>query len=329
MFSRRVFELMASNTIVVSNYSIGIKNFFGELVLLDTSTQMLEDKLEQLQEDSHYYKKYKLVALRKVMSEHTARIRLEEIVSKIFLHKIEKLSPSVLCIGYAKKDSDIKLLEDIFLSQTYQYKYLLIVYCNTIERKTARNNNIFYIRDDVKEYYINNINNLDYIAGFNADNYYGKNYLLDLFLATQYSDAKIISKTGFYTLEKNRVLSLRKDVSPYTFSDFAKLESSMVKFNDITDIELIKCARNINFKTYQEKNILLIDEFNYCKNGLLYSLNLAQKNIVNDLEDLDIGLVLNEKWIYKQFSKIHHGYSLLIIKYKMFKNFLKKLYYAA
>lgn len=33
MFARRVFELLASNTIVVSNFSRGVRNFFGDLVI--------------------------------------------------------------------------------------------------------------------------------------------------------------------------------------------------------------------------------------------------------------------------------------------------------
>ncbi len=42
MFARRVFELMASNTLVVSNYSKGVRLLFGELVIAsDAKAELL------------------------------------------------------------------------------------------------------------------------------------------------------------------------------------------------------------------------------------------------------------------------------------------------
>ena len=41
MFARRVFEMLASNTITVGNYSRGVKNLFGDLTICtDDSTEM-------------------------------------------------------------------------------------------------------------------------------------------------------------------------------------------------------------------------------------------------------------------------------------------------
>ena len=43
MFARRIFELMASNTLVVSNYSVGVERFFGDRVLyLDRDPEALQ-----------------------------------------------------------------------------------------------------------------------------------------------------------------------------------------------------------------------------------------------------------------------------------------------
>ncbi|MCK7580985.1 MAG: DUF3880 domain-containing protein [Chromatiales bacterium] len=38
MFARRVFELMSSNTLVISNYSKGVEKMFGDLVVLQIET---------------------------------------------------------------------------------------------------------------------------------------------------------------------------------------------------------------------------------------------------------------------------------------------------
>lgn len=75
MFARRIFELMACNTYVISNYSKGVDAIFGSNVLyLDRApnglSQLSQQELERAREEN----------LQLVLSQHTYRKRFEEIL---------------------------------------------------------------------------------------------------------------------------------------------------------------------------------------------------------------------------------------------------------
>src|SRR5699024_3623585 len=94
MFARRVFELMACNTLVISNYSRGVENFFGDSVIfLDLNPHALDSlnssEIDQLREKN----------LTRVLKEHTYEHRFEKIleVSGVPYRKIEpSISAAVL-----------------------------------------------------------------------------------------------------------------------------------------------------------------------------------------------------------------------------------------
>ena len=71
MFARRVFELLASNTITVSNFSRGVRLLFGDLVITTDSGSEMVRHLNKVANDDTHSRKLRLAALRKVMQEHT------------------------------------------------------------------------------------------------------------------------------------------------------------------------------------------------------------------------------------------------------------------
>lgn len=76
MFARRVFELMSSNTLVLSNYSAGLATFFGDrVVILDGVTdklgQLTDERVEQLRDEN----------LHSVLESHTYRHRFLQILA--------------------------------------------------------------------------------------------------------------------------------------------------------------------------------------------------------------------------------------------------------
>ena len=71
MFARRVFELLASNTITISNFSRGVRLLFGDLVVTSDSGHEIVRRLNKVADNEAQSRKLRLAALRKVMSEHT------------------------------------------------------------------------------------------------------------------------------------------------------------------------------------------------------------------------------------------------------------------
>ncbi|MBZ9610357.1 CgeB family protein [Rheinheimera maricola] len=89
MFARRVFELMSSNTLVISNYSRGVEQMFGELVVF---ADREPKRLGSL--DSASINKMRQQALHKVLTEHTYTQRWHYMLR---------------CIGYNTTASDNSL----------------------------------------------------------------------------------------------------------------------------------------------------------------------------------------------------------------------------
>jgi hypothetical protein len=78
MFARRVFELMSSNTLVLSNYSAGMEDFFGDDVIFCDRTphrlrDMSSDEIDAMRDRN----------LHRVLANHTYRHRWEEMLTRI------------------------------------------------------------------------------------------------------------------------------------------------------------------------------------------------------------------------------------------------------
>jgi hypothetical protein len=84
MFARRVFELMSSNTLVISNYSKGVDEMFGDLVVFpDRDPERLKsltfDEVDRIRDK----------ALHEVLEKHTYKQRWRSILETIGLPFLE------------------------------------------------------------------------------------------------------------------------------------------------------------------------------------------------------------------------------------------------
>lgn len=86
MFSRRVFELLACGTPVVSSYSRGIVEILGEdAVAIATSEAETEQHLERLLGDPVAWARASALGLSRVLGEHTYQDRLADALAEIGL----------------------------------------------------------------------------------------------------------------------------------------------------------------------------------------------------------------------------------------------------
>lgn len=102
MFARRVFELMSCNTLVVSNYSVGVEKMFGQRVIFaDKESTKLKNltrrEIDELREES----------LNLVLKEHTYKRRWEQILDNVGI-KYQKRTESmtVICPVRTRKDAE-------------------------------------------------------------------------------------------------------------------------------------------------------------------------------------------------------------------------------
>nr|WP_154894960.1 glycosyltransferase [Paenibacillus xylanexedens] len=201
MFARRVFELIASNTIVISNYSKGMDEVFGDLVFMfkpDDPTYN-QNTLQRL--DTVDRNVLKLKALRYVLKYHTYNDRLHYILEQIGL-VAQKREPSVLMIVKAKDEYGLLTAISLFSQQTYQNKKLLII--NTMHdsmltsewlRKYS-DESIFITDLNMLTNYTVNLEDfmegIDYFTLPDSNYYYGNQYLSDMIISYKYLNKQAI-----------------------------------------------------------------------------------------------------------------------------------------
>jgi SAM-dependent methyltransferase len=81
MFSRRVFELAACDTAVLSTESVGVANIFGDLIPMVETPEQATEALERLLGDEEHRRRHVVPARRLVLGEHTYRNRLATIAA--------------------------------------------------------------------------------------------------------------------------------------------------------------------------------------------------------------------------------------------------------
>jgi hypothetical protein len=101
MFARRVFELMSSNTLVVSNYSRGMEELFGELAVFADRDPTRLKSLSDIEVDA-----LREQALTKVLREHTYAKRWQQILNAIGMpHSEVDERFTVVCIVRNRGDA--------------------------------------------------------------------------------------------------------------------------------------------------------------------------------------------------------------------------------
>ncbi|MCL2068303.1 MAG: glycosyltransferase [Oscillospiraceae bacterium] len=240
MFSRRVFELMASNTIVVGNYSRGLKNYFGDLTISVTGVGEMRDKLRQYCPDEASIKKYRLPGLRKVLTGHLYEDRLAYIVKKVFGRDLLPAMPSITVFAKTKSGKESNYVLSCFERQSYPHKQLVLNPEGTC---------------CVSGY-------AGYAGVFHPDDYYCGNYLTDLALSARWADCGGIGKSLYYA-KTDEGIALRGAFGYQTVSVLSP-RRAIFKSEWLSNktIDQLLSAETI----VSSNEFVSVDELNYCEN---------------------------------------------------------------
>ena len=288
MFARRVFELLASNTVVVSNFSRGMRQLFGELVISSDDSGQLASLLGKLCNNEEYYRKLRLLGLRKVMSEHTYADRLSFILSKINNKTFAKAQPLVYLYGVAKNKVELDHIVQAFRKQKYKNKKLLLWQKFECRENIAEDNIVVDTKISRHLKLLMESNNDVLFGVIDSSDYYGDHYLTDLAYASFYSDCNVYGKKSFYECSDDLILN--NDGQQYKKTAFLDIRSSLIKLKSFDEKTIKRFLKN-EFSISGHK-MLAIDEFNYCKYGRNAPEEVLKK--VDDLKLVDQGISFSE-----------------------------------
>lgn len=260
MFARRVFEMLDSNTVTVGNYSRGVKNLFGDLTICTNDAKTMADNLEKYCADQRSFRKYRLLGLRKVLSEHLYEDRLDYIVKKVFGRSIKSVLPPVTFLAIPQND-ELESVLDAFRRQTYPDKHLLLI---GNYKEIEENSGITVVSaKDIRNRTLDAHIPSGFIGVLNPDNYYGENYALDLILTLRYTKADGIGKSAYYKYDvSSQEYQLIDEDRVYRRTDELKTDRSIFNWDFCHNISIGEFIEN----GYAGKGeFFSVDEFNFCE----------------------------------------------------------------
>ncbi len=189
MFSRRVFELMACGTPVVSTYAKGIENLFGsDVVWMVNSQEEANEALHTLMTDDVEWRRRSLAGIREVFAKHTYNHRLNDIFEKLDNETRIPTNSAILLVADAKSQAELEALNQFAQQQSYRHFRLGIECPEGFEGlASSLNDNVVLLQSDGKASWINQKQTEYPITGWlSPHSHYGEHYLRDLANASLY-----------------------------------------------------------------------------------------------------------------------------------------------
>ncbi|MGQ9008301.1 glycosyltransferase family protein [Bacillus stercoris] len=235
MFARRVFELLASKTMVISGPSKGIKGYFGELVPVTSSKEETINILKTFLHNPVYREMYEKKGHRLVLNSHTYKNRLQEICDHIGIDIDLLKKPRISIISSTQRTEYMENLYHNVRHQTYQnIELIIILNKNSMDAEEWKQKfsslhfpvTILQVDENVSLGHCLNkaiqCSTGEIIAKFDDDDYYAPHYLEDMLHSMEYSGADIVGKSAHYVYLEERKLLILKTVGSGAerYSDF-------------------------------------------------------------------------------------------------------------
>lgn len=270
MFARRVLDLMVSNTHVVSNYSRGLRLMFGDLVIASDDVNEIKRQVRSLLDEQDTTRTSvvaayaRLLALRKVLCEHTTANRLEYMAEKIWGGKVKRSLPWVRLVAFADTEETLGRFLEIFRSQTWTNKRMTVVLTPDVDvRAIGNQEGVEFARQTDAEAIVGSSLSEDCVAFMSARDAYGPDYIQDLALGFLYSDAEVVGKSEQASPE---VFDRSKE---YCWTTSVPVRSGISRVSSLGDMSLADWLRGCDSAVFAGDKVLAVDPFNYVRDAPL------------------------------------------------------------
>ena len=292
MFARRVYELLASNTVTISNYSRGVRQLFGDLVIASDVPEAIERRLRPLLESPGLARRLRAQALRKVMRQHTYEMRMQYIAERVMGITPALVEHSVNVVAKVRSQEEFDVVVSTFASQSYVRRRLFLVAARGFVPERVSNDDRFHMmrEQDAAGMLLADYFRDEWVAALNPADYYGPDYLQDLMLATKYSDDPFIGKGACYEWLCEGVEAAAIE-QRYRRDTVLLPRACVARASHVYDKTLLDWVEDAaRADSACEVRGLSIDEFNYCRSGA----GCPSLDVDGTIEDLDTGLDLDD-----------------------------------
>ncbi|MEJ1121093.1 glycosyltransferase [Phyllobacterium sp. CCNWLW109] len=199
MFSRRVFELLAVGTPIVSTPSKGIAEMFGDLVWLVKSKEEAAEAINTLLTDSSEWRRRSIQGIRAALSKHTSGHRSQSILDAVGINSKVIEQPDVLAFGIAASQNEANQIQTNFAKQQFPSgRKRLAIFGLSSDIAVESNNDTILITGEPNIWkklgQLISDRNHTHLVSVPAAGVCGQHYLEDLYLATNYVEPSLIGK---------------------------------------------------------------------------------------------------------------------------------------
>jgi hypothetical protein len=210
MFSRRVFELLACGTPVISSRSAGIEQLLGgDVVLMSESGQKTRELLEKVLGNDEYRERLALRGQRKVFGEHTYTHRLQTMLDTIGLARAPVGRPGLSMIAAVENAAEAASAWEHFCRQSYAQRRLVLVARDAaavegLERVTGSAAPVRIVRLAEGAHWGRGLSqavqeaDAEYVVALNPRAFYGAHYLADYANVALYVSEPAFGKACYY-----------------------------------------------------------------------------------------------------------------------------------
>lgn len=269
MLARRIYELLACNTLVVSNPTTSLARNFAGMVVGAQAGEDIEAVLRRFESAPVEREKTCIRGLREVLSRHTAAHRLGEICGLTTGAALAPPAAEVLVVGRAATLQQARMLVDAYQRQSWQHKRLCLVLsgdalafdglpADAVRALAGGEEQVLLEFDDPALW----------ISLFHPGDHYGAGFLQDLALGVRYGAGQLkIGKTPRFSWQGGQCLeesgaAFRQDAP---LSPRAMIESrpALAQRGLSASLDRMEACADQG----DHESGLALDGFEYCRDG--------------------------------------------------------------
>ncbi|MGB5732881.1 MAG: glycosyltransferase, partial [Thiohalocapsa sp.] len=214
MFSRRVFEILACGTPVVSTDSVGIRRFFPDIVPLVSKPNQATDAFHDLLSDDYQWRRLSALGVRTVMSYHTYQHRLRTICERLGFQMETDAAVQVTVVVFPGLDA-LKTARQIMAQRISPTNILIRRSNHADELMSALWAEGFHCPVEINEDPRSCVDQTETAVVVFVDGHcsYGPGYIKDALLALSFSGVSATGMSEYFCLSAGEV-EMRSDFGP-------------------------------------------------------------------------------------------------------------------
>ncbi len=282
MCSRRLFELSAAQTAVVSGPAASIQPFLGDALTVVTDAEQTRKALAVLVRQDEFRDRLALRAHRRVFDEHLYSHRVDAVLRAVGREVVEP-DRSVSAVVPTMRPEQLDHVLDFAARQSHdQVELVLVTHGFEVDdtdlkaRAAARGLDRVVVRAAEAALTLGECMNLGvdaasgtYVAKMDDDNHYGRHYLKDLVRAFDYTDAQVVGKWAHLTyLEGSQATLLRFPQAEHRYTRLVQGGTIVTRRETAAQVRFEPLPRRVD-TTFLEKvgavggHVYSSDRFNY------------------------------------------------------------------